>query len=384
MQTAQPLKGFECATEARSMQPVHAYEPDDPAPPKPEPTRDPGDVRSMRVLIADDAPFNVALLSRLLADWGFDDVRSTTDSSDLESLVESYRPDIIMLDLQMPAPDGFELTHRLRARETDTPVPILMLTADTTIETRRRALALGVSDFLSKPFDHEEVCLRASNLLRTRQLELRLAEQNAELEAFATRRTVALEEARIDMLRHLARVAEHRDDDTQQHNGRVARSAAALGEILGLAPDALELLQYAAELHDIGKVAIPDSILLKPGKLTPEEFDVMKTHTTAGAAMLADSASPHLQMAATIALSHHERWDGNGYPHGLSGRAIPVEARIVMVADVFDALTHERPYKDAMDVPDAITLMRDQTGSFFDPWVMAGFEHLDHEQAARG
>ena len=336
----------------------------------------------MRVLIADDSPFNIALLLRLLRDWGFQEIRTTTDSSTVEDLVASWEPDILMLDLQMPAPDGFEVMRRLKAARSDTtvPMPILMLTADTTIETRRRALALGATDFLTKPFDHEEVCLRASNLLRTRRLERRLAEQNSELEAFVARRTEALERAHLDMLGHLARVAEYRDDDTHHHTERVGHIAALLGEAVGLAAEHVAILRRAAELHDIGKVAIPDRILLKPGKLTPEEFEVVKTHTTAGADILAGSNSAYLEMAASIALSHHERWDGSGYPVGIAGQDIPIESRIVMVADIFDALTHERPYKAAMPVEDALAQMRSQTGTFFDPWLMSAFERLDHDR----
>lgn len=340
------------------------------------------DVRTMRILVADDAPFNIALLLRLLKDWGFQEIRTTTDSSTVEDLVETWQPDLLMLDLQMPAPDGFEVMRRLKAGRSaaSVPMPILMLTADTTIETRRRALALGATDFLCKPFDFEEVCLRASNLLRTRRLELRLAEQNAQLEAFVGKRTEALERAHLDMLGHLARVAEYRDDDTHHHTERVGTIAALLGEAVGLDAGHLTVLRRAAELHDIGKVAIPDRILLKPGKLTPEEFEVIKTHTTAGADILAGSSSAYLEMAASIALSHHERWDGGGYPVGLSGQDIPIESRIVMVADVFDALTHERPYKTAMTVEEALVQMRQQTGTFFDPWLMSAFELLDHER----
>lgn len=340
------------------------------------------DVRTMRVLVADDAPFNIALLLRLLKDWGFQEIRTTTDSSTVEDLVESWQPDLLMLDLQMPAPDGFEVMRRLKAGRSasSVPMPILMLTADTTIETRRRALALGATDFLCKPFDFEEVCLRASNLLRTRRLELRLAEQNIQLESFVAKRTEALERAHLDMLGHLARVAEYRDDDTHHHTERVGHTAALLGEAVGLGADHVTVLRRAAELHDIGKVAIPDRILLKPDKLTPEEFEVVKTHTTAGADILAGSSSAYLEMAASIALSHHERWDGSGYPVGLSGQDIPIESRIVMVADVFDALTHERPYKTAMTVEEALVQMRSQTGTFFDPWLMSAFELLDHER----
>ncbi len=340
------------------------------------------DVRSSRVLIVDDSSFNIALLDRILRAWGFREIESTTDSTAVEGLVGTWDPDLLMLDLQMPAPDGFEIMRRLASSNAapTVPMPILMLTADTSIETRRRALALGASDFLCKPFDASEVCLRAHNLLRTRRLELELATHNAELELFVTRRTAALERAHLDMLGHLARVAEYRDDDTHHHTERVGRIAMLVGARIGLDEQRVEILGRAAELHDIGKVAIPDSILHKPGKLTDDEFEIMKGHTVAGAEILAGSSSEYLEMAAVIALSHHERWDGGGYPAGISADEIPLESHIVMIADVFDALTHERPYKEAMSVPDALRLMREQTGSFFDPLLMAAFEGLCHRE----
>lgn len=340
------------------------------------------DVRSSRVLIVDDSPFNIALLDRILRDWGFREITSTTDSTAVESLVGSCDPDLLMLDLQMPAPDGFEIMRRLASAKVapTVPMPILMLTADTSIETRRRALALGATDFLCKPFDAAEVCLRAHNLLRTRRLELQLAAHNAELEVFVGRRTAALECAHLDMLGHLARVAEYRDEDTHHHTERVGRTARLVGEEIGLDEQRADILGRAAELHDIGKVAIPDSILHKPGKLTAEEFEIMKGHTVAGAEILEGSSSAYVEMAALIALSHHERWGGGGYPSGASGEDIPLESRIVMIADVFDALTHERPYKDAMSIPDALRLMREQTGSFFDPLLMTAFERLRHDE----
>ncbi|MBJ7328389.1 MAG: response regulator [Solirubrobacteraceae bacterium] len=337
------------------------------------------DVRSMRVLVADDAPFNVELLVRILRGWGFEEIKSTTDSSAIEGLVQRWRPDLLMLDFQMPAPDGFEVMRRIRQTEFDSiRMPIIMLTADTTIETRRRALSLGADDFLCKPFDFEEVCLRASNILRARQLEVALAEKNAELEDSVAERTEALERAHMEMLERLARVAEYRDDDTHHHTERVGRIAAQLAAVLGLDAEEVELIRQAAPLHDIGKVAIPDPVLLKPGKLTRDEFELVKTHTTIGGRILAGAGSAPLRLAATIATTHHERWDGQGYPSGLSGKQIPLQSRIVMVADVFDALTHERPYKDAMPIPEALVEMRAMTGTFFDPWVMRAFEGLDH------
>lgn len=368
--------------EAAALFPTPPPRPSTATDPSPE-SRPVADVREMKILIVDDAPFNIALLERLLADWGFEQVRSTTDSSSVEALMGSWQPDLLMLDLQMPAPDGFELLRRLDGRrEGVLATPIIVLTADESMESRRRALALGATDFLQKPFDFEEVCLRARNMLRARQLELQLEQQNSDLEERVAERSVALERSHLEMLRHLARVAEYRDQDTHHHTERVGRTAAMLGAELGLEEARVQLLRRAAELHDIGKVAIPDRILLKPGRLTPEEFDIVKTHTTAGAEILAGGSSAYLRLAATIAVSHHERWDGGGYPHGLAGRDIPLESRLVSVADVFDALTHARPYKDAMPVAEALSVMRADAGTAFDPLVMAAFERLDHAALA--
>jgi putative two-component system response regulator len=344
----------------------------------PEPLPAPADVRTMKILVADDSPFNVALLTRVLGNWGFENVRSTTRSADVAGLMDTWKPDLLMLDLQMPAPDGFQIMRDLVGTGDPVSVPILVLTADTTIETRRRALSLGATDFTCKPFDFEEVCLRARNMLTVRRAELRLEDQNANLERMVAERTEALGRAHLDMLRHLAIVAEYRDEDTHLHTERVGNTAALLAAALGIAEDQVDLVRQAAQLHDIGKVAIPDEILLKPGPLTPAEFEIVKTHTTAGARILAGAESEPLKFAETVALTHHERWDGTGYPSGLAGTAIPLISRLVAVADVFDALTHSRPYKQAMPLAEALSEMRRHTGTHFDPAVFAAFETLDH------
>jgi HAMP domain-containing protein len=207
-----------------------------------------------------------------------------------------------------------------------------------------------------------------------------LLELNAELEGRVEERTAALEAARLEVLSRLARVTEYRDDDTRMHTERVGRTAALVGEAMGLDAGEIRLLRLAAPLHDIGKVGLPDSILLKPGRLTADERAAMQRHTTIGADMLADSQSDVLRMAEQIALTHHERWDGAGYPHALRGTVIPLAARIVAVADVFDALTHERPYKEAWPLSRAVELITHEAGAQFDPDVVAAFLTLDAER----
>ncbi|RZA23523.1 MAG: HD domain-containing protein, partial [Proteobacteria bacterium] len=199
------------------------------------------------------------------------------------------------------------------------------------------------------------------------------------LELRVEERTVDLALSQIEILQRLARAAEYRDDDTGKHTQRVAYTSALIAHKMGLSEVQIELIQQAAPLHDVGKIAISDLILLKPGKLTPEEFDAMKTHSAAGAAMLSDGHSEVVHMAERIAGAHHERWDGKGYPNGLSGESIPLEARILAIADVFDALTHERPYKKGWPIEDAIAEIARQSGAQFDPQVVEAFLTLPHD-----
>jgi putative two-component system response regulator len=338
----------------------------------------------MRVLAVDDQAANVLLLERLLAAWGFREVRTTTDPGSVVDLVATWDPDLLLLDLQMPQPDGFAILDALAARGHEPArLPVLVLTADITPDARRRALSAGASDFVGKPFDLDELRLRVANLLDARRLQAELLAVNHRLEDRVRERTRELERSRLEVLERLALAAEYRDDDTYRHTERVGRAAALLARRLGLSAEESALLRRAAPLHDIGKVAIPDRILLKPGRLTPEEFEEMKEHTTAGARILGGSASPLLQMAEVVAASHHERWDGSGYPRGLAGEDIPLHGRLVAVADVFDALTHARPYKDAMPVEVALEEMEAMRGSF-DPRVKAAFDGLDHRGLAGG
>jgi putative two-component system response regulator len=328
-------------------------------------------VLGMRILVVDDEPLNVELLAAILGDAGFTKVETTTSSILALKSCALRTPDLLLLDLHMPGTDGFEVMDTLGpAIRTDAGPPVLVLTADVTQATRHRALSAGARDFISKPFDHEEVLLRVRNLLTVRSCERKLAEHNERLEDAVRERTRELEASRLEVLDRLALVAEFRDDDTNQHAQRVGRSAAAIAAALELPPELQELLGPAAALHDIGKIAIPDSILRKPGALTCDEFAEMQTHTTIGARMLAGSRFPVLQTAGTIALTHHERFDGAGYPAGLAGEAIPIEGRIAAVADVFDALTSDRVYRPAFGCAVALEMMREESGKHFDPVVL--------------
>jgi putative two-component system response regulator len=330
-----------------------------------------------RVLVVDDETTNLAMLEELLTSSGYQGVRCLNDSRDAVRVAREWNADIILLDLNMPYYDGFAVLEELRGgARPDEYLPVLVLTADSTTTAKQRALRLGATDFLTKPFDHVEVLLRIANLLQTRSLHLSLQRNNELLERRVVQRTAELEEARLEILHRLAAAAEFRDDQTHQHTLRVGDVAALLGIELGFSDADADVMRQAAPLHDLGKIGIPDEILLKPGKLTTEEFAEIKRHTEIGARILAGSRYAILQMGEVIARTHHERWDGSGYL-GMSGEAIPLVSRIVAVADVFDALMHERPYKRAWPREEAVSYMRDGAATQFDPMVVTVFLQLE-------
>lgn len=326
-----------------------------------------------RILIVDDQHSNVLLLEGILQEEDYSNCKGITDPRQALPVYLEYQPDLILLDLQMPYLNGFEVMNQIRKRVLPQVfLPILVLTADITPETKRQALEEGATDFLTKPFDSTEVILRIRNLLQTRALHLQLQDQNQVLEQKVRERTRELEETQIEILERLALAAEYRDDDTGEHTKRVGQMSAQIAQALGLPGTEVELIRRAAPLHDVGKIAIPDSVLLKPGKLTSEEFELMKSHTTLGAKMLSGGQFPLLQRAEEIALTHHERWDGTGCL-GLRGESIPIAGRIAAVADVFDALTSKRPYKEAWPPAEAIEEVQRQSGQQFDPRVVEAF-----------
>lgn len=347
-----------------------------------------------RILIADDEPANVMLLERILKNAGYTRLSSAGNGRAAIEMCQSEPFDLLLLDVMMPERDGFGVLAELAPLLQREQLPVMMLTADVSRVTKQRALDGGAKDFLTKPFDTVEVLLRVKNLLETRLLTLELRDHNRHLEERVAHRTLelresfdqlvvanaqlhesqrAVEHSQMEVLTRLAQAAELRDDDTGQHTQRVGELVARLGRALGLGESCVELLRCAAPLHDVGKIGISDTILLKPGRLTPEEFAMMKTHTSIGAQLLTGGHSPFVCTAETIALSHHERFDGGGYPRGLSGENIPLEGRIVSVVDVFDALTHERPYKRAWPLEEALAEIESQRGKQFDPQVVDAF-----------
>lgn len=339
-------------------------------------------LRNATILVVDDQQANVTLLERMLDRAGYARVHGTTRSADVLDMVGALEPDILLLDLHMPQPDGFRILSRLQEGEVAPDLPVLVLTADSSPEVKRDAFESGASDLLTKPFDYSEVLLRLRNLLTTRFLQMDLRRQNEVLDEKVRERTRELESTRLDALERLARAAEFRDDDTGQHTRRVGNLSAGIAAALGLSRSRAELIRLAAPLHDIGKIGIPDAILLKPDRLTPEERRVMEGHTEIGAQLLTGGNSALMEVAEVIARHHHERWNGGGYPSGLAGEEIPLVARIVSVADVYDALSHDRPYREARPRKRVLERIRAESGEHFDPRVVDAFLGMQREASA--
>jgi len=323
-----------------------------------------------RLLVVDDDPAMVMFLTGLLERAGYARVLSTTDPREAAALFDILSPDLVLLDLHMPMLDGFAVLEQLGPRiPAANYLPILMLTASDAPDAKRRALLGGAKDFLTKPFDPLELLLRLHNLLEARFIHLKLREQNHLLARQVDERAGQLLEAQNDTIERLAQVVEFHDDATGHHTRRVGELAGQIARQMGLPATTVELIRRAAPLHDVGKIGIPDAILLKPGRLTPDEFEVVKMHPSIGARILTGSRSEYLAMAELIAVGHHERWDGMGYPHGLAGDDIPLVARIVSVADFFDAVTNDRPYRPAWSIAEALQVISEEMGRCFDPHV---------------
>ncbi|MFQ5708927.1 MAG: HD-GYP domain-containing protein [bacterium] len=331
------------------------------------------DIDRAKILIVDDFKDNVSLLERMLHRAGYFDIRSTTDSRNTASLYHDFKPDLLLLDLDMPYLDGFQVMEQLQEIEKDSYLPILVLTADSSQTSRLKALKSGAKDFLSKPLDKVEVLTRIRNMLEVRLLHNQLRDQNKILEDKVRERTKELHRTRLEVIRRLGRAAEYRDSDTGLHIIRMSLFAERLARALGLSARECELLLNASPMHDIGKIGIPDIILLKTGKLDPEEWQIMKQHTQIGAEILSGSDTSLMQMARHIALTHHERWDGSGYPNALKCEEIHLHGRIAALCDVFDALTSSRPYKRAWTVDEAIAKIADESGKHFDPFLVENF-----------
>jgi putative two-component system response regulator len=324
-----------------------------------------------RILVVDDNTENAALVERMLQWAGYSGIHCISDSRKAVGALRSIQAHLVVLDLLMPHVDGYQLLSELRsAVPNGDSLPILVFTGDASPEAKSKALQLGATDFLTKPCDPVELRLRVRNALNVRHLHLSLQDEIRLLEDRVCERTAELDAARREMLEVLAKTVEYRDDDTGEHVERIGVLSGLVGARLGMDAEHVELMGHAARLHDIGKVAVPEAILWKPGKLTADEYDQMKRHTIVGGQILASGNCNLLKMARQIALSHHERWDGGGYCEGLRQRDIPLAARIVAAVDVFDTLTHTRPYKEAWPVAEALAEISRQSGQQFDPSVV--------------
>lgn len=327
-----------------------------------------------RILIVDDEPSNLKLLDKMLSSQGYTQLTLVQDPRQVITRYREARPDLILLDINMPYLDGYQVMAQLKALNDPLLPPIVVLTAQHGRDYLLRALAGGARDFVSKPFERLELLMRVKNLIDVHLAHRLVYDQKSVLEEMVRARTEELRKTRLQVVRHLGRAAEYRDNETGLHIVRMSQVSALLARSMGWTEDMCELMLHASPMHDIGKIGIPDAILLKPGRLTPDEFEVMKTHTTMGADMMSGNESELLNLARTIAQTHHEKWDGTGYPKGLAGEDIPLAGRIVAVADVFDALTSSRPYKKPWPVEQAVAFVKENAGRHFDPTVVTHFE----------
>lgn len=325
------------------------------------------------ILIVDDEPANLKLLDRMLGSQGYEHLTLIEDPREVLASYQANLPDLIMLDINMPHLDGYQVMEQLKELNDPLLPPIVILTAQHSKEHLLRALSLGARDFVTKPFDRNELLMRVRNLLDAQMAHRMLHEQKSVLDQLVAQRTEELVRTRLQVVRRLGRAAEYRDNETGNHILRMSQVSTVLARKLGWNEEQCMLMLNASPMHDIGKIGIPDNILLKPGKLDAAEWEVMKTHSSIGQELLSGDGSELMQMASSIAISHHEKWDGSGYPHGLAGEAIPQAGRIVAVADVFDALTSVRPYKEAWPTEKAVNHIKEGTGSHFDPEVVAHF-----------
>jgi putative two-component system response regulator len=325
------------------------------------------------------------MLERILRAGGYHPVLAANGNEALARLASDI--DLVLTDVTMPGMDGFEVVRRIREHAQCHDVPVIMVTGMSSKSDRLRAVECGANDFIGKPYERTEVEIRVRAQLMFKDMKDALKRHNEELEVIVQRRTGELQaafqrasaaeretyEAHVDTISRLAAAAEYKDEDTGTHIVRIGRYCSVLARGLGLPDAEVHLLERSSVLHDVGKIGIPDAVLLKPGKLTREEFDVMKQHTVIGAKILEGSVSELIEAGRVIALTHHEKWDGSGYPRGIAGEEIPLWGRICAVADVFDALTSERPYKLAFSNEKALAIINEDSGTHFDPQIVEVF-----------
>ena len=334
------------------------------------------DLKLAHILVVDDDHSSARLIELALNTVGYNNISTTLEPRNVLDLYNDHQCDLLILDLNMPEMNGFDIMHQLKQNYGNKIPPILVLTGQDEQDIRIRALQNGARDYLTKPFLNEELIARASNLLEMHCQQKNIQHYNEQLEKKVKERTVELRSTRLEIVQRLGHAAEYRDNETGMHIIRMSKVSEMLGNAIGLNEHASDLLLNASPMHDIGKIGIPDNILLKPGKLDQQEWTTMKTHTTIGATILSGSNSDLLEMARVIALTHHEKWDGSGYPKEMAGDDIPLVGRIVALADVFDALVSERPYKKAWPVEAALEYINEQSGKHFDPDLVKAFSGI--------
>jgi putative two-component system response regulator len=332
------------------------------------------------ILAVDDEELNTEMIRLMLSDLGGIEYLTAFNGSEaLKILAHNPEIDIVLLDLEMPVMDGIETLQRIKSSDKYRHIPVIVITVDS--DEVQKTLAMGADDFMSKPYDPAELKLRVMNHVRSKKQGDLIREMNAILEAEVVRKTMDLRQAlalskkaELEISIQLGRAGEFRDSETGMHTRRISELSMKLAESAGLPMEEVEIVRYASPLHDVGKIGIPDHILLKPGPLDKAEFDIMKTHTTIGGRILSDDDSlPVIQAGRIIALQHHEKWDGSGYPSGLSAKEIHVYGRIVSITDVFDSLLSERPYKKPFPLEKVVGIMQEGNGAAFDPALLKIF-----------
>jgi putative two-component system response regulator len=359
------------------------------------------ETKSSRILIVDDEELNVRIVRKYLTDAGYTNFVTTSDSTEAVDLIRNERPDLVLLDVMMPEVSGIDILHLMHLDDRLHHTPVVVLSAAMDRDVKHICLELGVSDFVGKPIDPIELLPRVRNTLLNKQYRDQLSMHAEKLEEQVHQRTAELAASRQEIVHCLARAAEYRDDDTGHHVMRVGKYVGVIAREMNFNESRVEVLELAAQLHDIGKIGIPDVVLHKPGKLddeeretinkhcaigkqiiqplTPHEWSIFKSHTRLGSNLLHVSSSPLLMLAARIAQTHHERFDGTGYPLGLKGEDIPIEGRMTAVADVYDALSTKRPYKAAFDREKCFEIMSEGRGTHFDPVVLDAFFRRSEE-----
>ena len=337
------------------------------------------------ILVVDDQPQNIELIEAHLATQGYDIVSAANGQEALEKLFKN-EIDLILLDVMMPGMDGFEVTRMVRQDDKHRLLPIVLVTALHETQDRIKGIEAGCDDFISKPFDKMELLARVRSLLKVKAYNDLLSNYQKELELEVAKKTEELKQAferikaaSLDTIYRLSMASEYKDEDTGAHIKRMSRYSAAVARRLGLDENTIEIILYAAPMHDVGKIGIPDQILMKPGKLNQKEWKIMKQHTVIGAKILEGSDAEFIRLGETIAQTHHEKWDGSGYPNNLNGTEIPIAGRVTAIADVFDALTSKRPYKKPFSVEKSLVIISEGKGSHFDPDVVDAFFAIQDE-----